>query len=238
MKLDQRSLDYITAVIKTADLVKINNIIIEPGKIRAIDDERTVAIFHEENVPDMPFGSIGINRLDVFGNRIELAKNAENFAVDVEVKDEGTDNPWAKTLTFKGKGIKIEYRCANPKTIQAPKTFADREAFSIQMNSDAIALIQKGMAAMKADTISIFGTEDGTYFEMADVNGDALTYRFGDVAGDLVEGEATNFSHKYTVKTILPVLKLVNNGEVIITSRGLLKIKPNGLTVYALPNVN
>lgn len=237
MKLDQTSLNYISAVIKTADLVKIGNIIIEPGRVRAIDEDRTVVIFHEDNVPDMPFGAIGINRIDVFNNRMELAKSQDNFSVDVEVKDESTDNPWAKSLTFKGKGIKVEYRCANPKTIQAPKTLADSEKFSIQMTSDAIALMQKGMGAMKSDSLTIFGTAEGTFFEMADINGDALTYRFGEVANDLIEGEDVEFSHKYPIKTIIPVLKLLSNGEVIITSRGLVKLKANGLTVYAIPSV-
>lgn len=237
MKLDQTSLNYISAVIKTADLVKIGNIIIEPGRIRAIDEDRTVVIFHEDNVPDMPFGAIGINRIDVFNNRMELAKAQDNFSVEVEIKDAESENPWAKSLTFKGKGIKVEYRCANPKTIQAPKTLADGEKFSIQMTADAIALMQKGISAMKADSVTIFGTAEGVFFEMADINGDALTYRFGDVAEDLIDGENVEFSHKYPIKTVLPVLKLLPNSEVIITNRGLIKLKANGLTIYVIPSV-
>lgn len=237
MKLDQKSLDYISAVIKTAELVKIGNIIIEPGRVRAIDEDRTVAIFHEDSVPDMPFGSIGINRIEVFHNRMNLVSDKDNFTTDVEVKDEGTDSAWAKALTFKAKGIKVEYRCANPKTIQAPKTLADGEKFSIQMSGDAIALMQKGIAAMKAETVTIFGTAEGTFFEMSDINGDALTYRFGDIADDLVNGEDVDFSHKYPIKTLIPVLKMLPGGQVIITNRGLVKLKANGLTIYVIPSV-
>ena len=237
MKLDQTSLSYISAVIKTADVAKISNIIIEPGRIRAISDDRTVVIFHETDVPDMPFGAIGINRIGVFNTRLDLAKTQDGFVVDVEVKDQESENPWAKTLTFKSKGFKIEYRCANPKTIQAPKTLADGEKFSVQLTADAVALMQKGTAAMKAEDVTIFGTSDGVFFEMADINGDALTYRFGEVAEDLIDGEATDFSHKYPIKTILPALRLFSSGGLIITTRGLIKFKPNGLTMYVIPSV-
>lgn len=237
MKLDQTSLNYISAVIRTAELVKIGNIIIEPGRVRAIDDDRTIVIFHEQDVPDMPFGAIGINRINVFNDRLELAKSQDNFSVEVEVRDAESDAPWAKALTFKGKGIKVEYRCANPKTIQAPKTLSDGEKYAIRMTADALALMNKGVSAMKADSVTIFGTNEGVFFEMADINGDALTYRFGDVAEDLVDGEDVEFSNKYPVKTLIPVLKLLPNAEVIITNRGLIKLKANGLTIYAIPSV-
>lgn len=237
MKLDQTSLNYISAVIRTAELVKIGNIIIEPGRVRAIDDDRTIVIFHEQDVPDMPFGAIGINRISVFNDRLELAKSQDNFSVEVEIRDAETDAAWAKALTFKGKGIKVEYRCANPKTIQAPKTLSDGEKYAIQMTADALALMNKGVSAMKADSVTIFGTSEGVFFEMADINGDALTYRFGDVAEDLVDGEDVEFSNKYPVKTLIPVLKLLPNAEVIITNRGLIKLKANGLTIYAIPSV-
>lgn len=237
MKLDQTSLNYISAVIRTAELVKIGNIIIEPGRVRAIDDDRTIVIFHEQDVPDMPFGAIGINRISVFNDRLELAKSQDNFSVEVEIRDAETDAAWAKALTFKGKGIKVEYRCANPKTIQAPKTLSDGEKYAIQMTADALTLMNKGVSAMKADTVTIFGTSEGVFFEMADINGDALTYRFGDVAEDLIDGEDVEFSNKYPVKTLIPVLKLLPNAEVIITNRGLIKLKANGLTIYAIPSV-
>ena len=105
------------------------------------------------------------------------------------------------------------------------------------MTADALALMNKGVSAMKADSVTIFGTSEGVFFEMADINGDALTYRFGDVAEDLVDGEDVEFSNKYPVKTLIPVLKLLPNAEVIITNRGLIKLKANGLTIYAIPSV-
>ena len=89
MKLDAQSLTYIKNVVETAQMVGIDNVIIEPGKVRAINDEKSVVLFQEENVPDMPFNSVGLNRIGVFLSRLEVARTQDSFAVDVKTDDNG-----------------------------------------------------------------------------------------------------------------------------------------------------
>lgn len=237
MKIDPKSLNYIQNVVKTAELAKINNIIIEPGKIRAIDEDRTVVIFQDKDVPDMPFGSIGINRIDVFSDRFDIARTMDGFNVDAVVNGADTDTPWAKALTFKGKGIKVDYRCANPLTIQAPKSLNDGVKFEIRMNPEALALMQKGQTAMRADVMTLFGGPDGVFFEMADINSDALTYKFADDFADVSGGNDTEFTHKYKIKTLLPLFKSCPTSQFYLTTRGMLKLSVNNLDVYVIPSV-
>ena len=237
MKMDQASLIYIQNVVNTADIAKITNIIIEPGKVRAIDEGRTVVIFQDKNVPAMPFGAIGINRIDVFSDRFDIAKTMDDFSVDVTVKGEDTDTPWAQAITFKGKRIKVDYRCANPLTIQAPKTLNDGVKFKIQMNPEALSLMVKGHAAMKADVVTLFGGPDGVFFEMADINADALTYKFADTFDNISDDNDCEFSHKYQIKTLLPLFKACPTSYFYITTRGMLKVVVNNLDVFVIPSV-
>lgn len=110
MKLDPETVAYTLNVVKTARLVGIDNIIIEPNLVRAMDDSNSVVLFQDEDVPDMPFGSIGLTRIDTFMARYDIAKTQEKFSIEAAVQ-EGED--FARSLVMKGKGIKIDYRCGN-----------------------------------------------------------------------------------------------------------------------------
>ena len=81
MNLDKQSLAYITNVVNTARMVDIDDVIIEPGKVRAIDENKTVVLFQDTDVPEMPFNSIGLNRINVFLSRLGIAKTQEDFKV-------------------------------------------------------------------------------------------------------------------------------------------------------------
>lgn len=242
MKVDKDSLAYIQNVVKTAQLVKISNIIIEPKKVRAIDDEKSVVLFQDADVADMPFGSIGLNRIDVFMTRYELAKDMDDFELEVVFPDADPDKPeankFARALLMEGKGIKIDYRCANPATIQAPKALSEVAKYKVQMNPEAVLLMSKGQGAMTADEVSLISDADGVHFEMTDINGDAFTYKFADkvtIVDPKTNGKDTNFSHKYPLKVILPLFKVSSDAPFYITPRGMLKIVVNGLDMYVLP---
>ena len=85
MKIDSDSLTFIQNVVETAQLVGIDNVIIEPGKVRAINDLKSVVLFQEAGVPDMLFNSVGLNRIGVFLNRLDVARTQDNFTVDVKL---------------------------------------------------------------------------------------------------------------------------------------------------------
>ena len=242
MKVDAKSLAYIQNVVKTAQLVKIGNIIIEPKKVRAIDDEKSVVMFQDSDVEEMPFGSIGLNRIDVFMNRFEVVKGMDGFELEAimpEVDPEKQDAPkFARALVMKSKGIKIDYRCANPATIQAPKQINDTVTFKVPMNPEAVLLMSKGQSAMSSDEVSLVCDEDGVRFEMTDINGDAFTHHFAEevsIVDKKSKGKDTNFVHKYPLKVVLPLLKAASDTPFYMTSRGMLKIVVNGLDLFVLP---
>lgn len=237
MKVDQQSLAYIQNVVTTAELVKIGSIIIEPGRVRAIDEDRTVVIFQEKDVPDMPFGSIGLNRIDVFSSRFQIAKTFDGFEIDATVEDSNPDAPFARALNMKGKKMKVDYRCANPATIQAPKVLNDTLKHRVRMSPEAVLLMQKGASAMGSDELTLIGDKDGVSMEISDINSDKLAYAFADVVDNVVDGDgdSANFIHKYPIKTITTLFKTNPDGYFYLTSRGMLKIVVNNLDVLVLP---
>lgn len=236
MKLSSESLSFIQRVVNTADLVKIDSIIIEPKVVRAIDDNHTVFILQTKNVPTLEFGSIGLNRTNVFTSRFELGKTMTDFAVEatVEGKDEAM---YVRALTMKAKGIKVDYRCANPNLIKAPKQLHDTLAYQVQIDPEVVLMMQKGQAAMSADEVTFIGNSSGVLFEMSDINADKMNYQFANAAVRLDDEDDTPiaFIHAYALKTLLPLFKINPTGSFSLTTQGILKIVINDLDVYVMP---
>ena len=233
MKLDQGTITFLQTVVKTAQIVDIDNIIIEPDRVRAIDDDKTVVIFQDENVPGLPFGSIGLNRIKVFLSRLEIAKTQDKFTMNAIVDG---DDEFTKSITMSGKGIKIDYRCAKPETIQAPRQLNNEMKAKVFLNSEAVVLLQKGMAAMTAETVSII-SNDGVSFEMVDVNNDVFKHTFADNAIALLQDGDNKFAHRYPIKTLLALFKQNPESSFEVGKNGILKINVNELDVYVLPRV-
>lgn len=241
MKSDSRNIapetiDYILKVIKTAELVKINNIIIEPGRVRAIDDNKRAIIFHDKDIPDMEFGAIGLNRIDVFSSRFDLARSMTNLDVTASV-EETEAGTFARSLQMKGKGIKIEYRCANPRTINAPKTFGNDGLFyKAHMTAEALQIMQKGQTAMSATEVTFVGTPEGLMLEMSDINSDVLSYQISSELVHVTSGKQdANFRHRHDIKLLLPLFRQNPESSFYFTTRGLIRTTVNGLDVNLMP---
>lgn len=233
MKLDAETVAYILNVVKTARLVGIDNIIIEPDLVRAMDDSNSVVLFQDEDVLEMPFGSIGLTRIDAFMARFEIARVQDKFSIEAVVQD---DEKFARSLIMKGKGIKIDYRCGNPAKIKAPRQVNDVLKHKVPLNGEAVLLLQKGQAAMGAETVSII-SNDGVSFELVDVNNDVFKHTFAADAEPLTKDKDTKFAHRYPIKTLLALFKDNPTGHFSVGAKGILSFPINGLTVFVLPQV-
>jgi len=182
MKLNDETITFLQNVVKTAQLVGIDNIIIEPEAIRAIDENKTVVMF-EKDVPPLPFDSIGLNRVGVFASRLGVVQPRDGFSVDATV--DGSKQ--VVSLLMKSTDVKVEYRCANPTSIKAPKRINDIPKFQIPLNAEAVMLLMKGQAAMGSEHVTIKHTTNGVSFELADSNGDVFSHTFTEVVKLLTE---------------------------------------------------
>lgn len=246
MKLTTEELDFIQSVITTANLLDITSIIIEPGKVRAMDEDQTTFLFQDKGIPAMQFGSIGLNRLAAFSTRLDLTRVQDGFSTTVITTGEdatvgfdkydpqavGSTPPmWVRSVTMSGKGVTVDYRCASPQTIKAPKNRAGINVFSIGIMPDVITMLQKGKSAMKSTEVKIVGNKKGAKLEISDINGDTLSYHFNDVIISH-SGEEPNFTYTYLIDSLVPVFKTNPTGMFSLTARGSLSFTVNGLDVY------
>lgn len=236
MKLDTDTISYILNVVKTARLVGIDSIIIEPNLVRAVDESSSVVLYHNQNVPAMPFGSIGLSRVDGLMARYNIAFTQDKFTIEATTGN-GDGDPWARALVMKAKGIKIDYRCANPAKIKAPRQINDTVKIRAHFTPESVVLMQKGQSAMNAENVSLISNSDGVSFELCDVNNDVFKHTFADSAKALQDGGDTKFAHRYPVKIILPLFREYGEGYFEIGQKGILRFPLNNLTVFVLPRV-
>lgn len=228
MELQEEELGFIQSVVDVAQLVDIDMLVIEPERVRGIDEHKTVVIFEDDNIPSFEFGSIGMSRTDVLVSRLDIVKPLDNFRVEAEIDDE---RQFVRSLVMKAKGTKIDYRCVNPAHIQAPRIINDEMITDIPLTGEAVLMLQKGTAAMgNADYVKIISDKRGITFELEDITADVFDYTFHEAADH-------HFSHKYPVKTLLALFKRKPGGEFTIGQKGMLRFVVDGISVYVLPRV-
>lgn len=232
-KIDTKIIQYIENVVTTAQKVGIEDLIIEEDLIRGIDESRTVVMNHTTNIPDLPFTGIGLSRINVFLSRLQIIKGQEKFAVTATTDD---SEGFVKTLLMSGGGVKIDFRCANPKTIQAPKAISDTLKCMVPLDAEAVVLLSKAQSAMSADNVTIISNDDGVSFELYDVNSDKFTHNI-DVKVEELNGGDTTFVHTYPLKIVLPLFKENVESNFAIGEKGIMNIQMNGINLFVLPQV-
>lgn len=233
MKANANVIEFLQKVAQTAQLVGIDSILIEKQLIRGMDEAKTVAIVHEAQDIELPFSGIGLTRTGLFLSRLEIAKTRDNMSVDMELDRENV-----KLITFKSTGLKMDYRCGNPSTIQAPRQINDAQRYSIQLNGEAIALLQKGASAMGSDLVAIAFDGKGVNFEITDSTvGDVFAYTFAKNVKVLDGSESEKFTFYYPIKLALTLFKQVPDSEITIGIKGMLCVNVNGIGIYILPRI-
>lgn len=236
MKLNTTELNYIQNAVETANVLGIKALIIEPNCVRGINEERSALLIHTANVPDMPFGTIGLTRLNEFKSRYEIARLNQNFEMEAVVSSDKT--PFARSLVMKAKGIQIDYRCASPSTIVCPKALNDTIVHRVKMNPNAVLMLSRGQSAMGSDVVQFMAHADGVNLLLADINGDILSHNI-ETSIETQSGEPTEakFNFSYPIKMVLPLLKENSDAYVYFTQRGVITAPINGLTVWIPPRI-
>ncbi len=234
MQISVETIEYLERVVRTARNVGIEDLIVEEDKIRGIDEGRTVTMFHTQNIPDLPFTAIGLSNIGNFLSRLDIVKGQKGFDVTAEIHEtEG----YVKSLLFAAKGVKVDFRCASPKTILAPKNVSDTMSALVPLDPDAVVLLAKAVGAMKAERMTIISNDEGVTFELYDVNSDKFTHTFDSNVEKLGSDGDTRFVHSYSVKVVLPLFKQNSDSNFAIGQKGLMNIDMDGFDLYILPQV-
>lgn len=232
-------IDIIINVVKAAQSVGIDNIIIEPESIRAIDDSKTVVLFQDKNVPTLSIGRLGMGRIHLFMNRYNIVMGGENPRFKAITDKHGQDVGYVTSIIMENDNTVVEYRCQNPDTIQAPKKINDTSKFRMSLPRKSAKLIKSAQGAMGSELITFTSDGNGVFYTILDINGDEFKHRFSDSAMNLNDSDsAAHFSHKYPVKVITAALAGNEEAYVFdIGEKGIITTEINRLNVLILPQV-
>jgi hypothetical protein len=249
MKLSTATVAYLQDVVKTAKFVGVDSIIIEPGCVRGVDETNSRVICHNQDVPELEFGSISITRLNVFLDRLNIARGIEGFSVDVETfgddptllteKDQkGAKAMFARSATFKAKGMKLDYKASNPLITKVPRSLKDRPKYRLALGHDAVVYLEKGKAAFGTDEFTLILDDSGATIELTDINNDHMSFVFTDkVTREIPEDTSPiSYSQRFPIAKLLPLFKLNPETDLFVSERvGYIQTKINNLTVCILP---
>jgi len=230
MKLEPDLIEHIASVVKTAKIVGIDGLKFEPDFIGGLAEDNTTFITRVEDIPDMPFDTMCINRLSVFSSRFDIARLQDNFTMTVDITDAG----YVRSVLMKGKGTKIDFRCANPKLVKPPKGFKSPLVTRVKLTGETVMLLQQAIASMGSDVVTII-SNNGVSFEIVDVNNDVFKHDFEFEAEPLGDDDDTNFAYRFPAKKLLGLFKIDPTTTFDVSDTGRLSIKVNGFDVAILP---
>lgn len=234
IKKNDNWIDVIVNVVKTAQSVGIDNIIIEPECIRAIDDAKTVVLFQNKEVPQLSIGLIGMNRVGTFMQRYSIISEQENPTFKVEIDE---SKGYVRSIVMSSKDTKVEYRCANPDTIQAPKKINDNSMFRILIPRTSGIMMKQAQTAMNSEIVEITSNNNEAFYKIIDINNDDFKHTLPEKAVTIDEETPAEFSYKYPLKNILAVIDTKVDTMFEIGEKGIITTSVNGLNILILPQV-
>jgi uncharacterized membrane protein YkoI len=238
MKLSAATIASLDNLLSTLTTIGIDKVIIEPGKIRAIDEKKTVGTITDQGVPDLDGKTLAVNRIKSLKDRISLAKAQGDVAITATLAAAGTD---VSMLEITAGRSKSQFRCATAEVVKVPKTFNDVPAYEVLISVKQIPLIASADAAMVADGITI-ASKNGTAVtvELVDANKDVYTFEVEKAATATAGGKASSFVFKYPSKSLLSLLResaktSTDDVKLSIGAQGILLVDVAGYRFFTLP---
>lgn len=243
MKLLQTEVVKLENIINAARAATIDRLIIESPKgkaqrkARGIDEKKTVVIISDFEIPDLNDKVLGLNRLNLLQDRINLVKDAPDFSIDLTT----TSGPDISQVTLTGGKTKTTFKCASAEFIRGiPKGVNDTWKFTFDIPVATITHLSSAVNAMAAELMTITGKKSNVEVEIQDVNKDSFSTQLSDNLQKLDESDVNSFVFNYPIKTLLPLLKKHDSGDVItlvIGEKGILQLVIGGHTIMVLPSL-
>ena len=240
MKLSTDTIAQLDQLVQTAMIAGLKKLVIEPGKVRGIDEKQSVVIINTTNVPDLSGKQIGINRIDQLSARINLVKSQGDLAIEATESQQNSADIALLDLSV-GK-TKAQFRCASVEAVKGvPKNITDTLVWEIKLGSKTLQTITQGVSAMGAEQLTLASRDGQTVsFECVDTNKDVFTTDAEEAPKWIGTGTAgTSFCQKYPAKTLLALIKEAVKTDPLVTLKlgegGILNLEVNKFNFYVIP---
>lgn len=238
MKLSAPAIASLDNLLRVLNTVGIDKVIIEPNKIRAIDEMKTVGTITDQNVPDLDGKVLAVNRVKVLKDRFSLGKAQGDVVVNATVDPSGNGISMLEVAAGRSKS---QFRCANADAVKVPKTFNDAPAVEVLFSVKQVPLIAQADATMTTDGITV-ASKDGSAVtvELVDNNKDVYTFDIEKPAVTVPGAKGGSFVYKYPSKALLSLLReacksSADDVKVLIGAQGILFVEVGGYRFFMLP---
>lgn len=244
-KLDKKVVQYFQRLIKTCAVCGIESVAIEKEVVRGQSEDHTKGIFliEKDNIPDLPFPSLGIGRVKTLGARINIL-DADDLTISYDGSKRDNGDLLVKKLLLANKRTKLEYSCYDALKIKAPRNFKDDFVYKFIITEETLKIMSKSMSIIESPKVSFSTEKDGSVkFRASDTTGDSLDHLVSDSYEiDTDKAQKEHFFNPYEIKYVLPLFKAAadTGGEIVVnmSNRGIIKVTINGFEIYVLPAVN
>jgi hypothetical protein len=239
MKLSAQTITSLDNLLSLLNVLGIEKVVIENGKIRALDEKKTVGMITDQYVPDLDGKVLGINsgRVKALRDRFSLIKSQGDLSITANL-DGGNVN--IVTLDLSGGKSSSKFRCALADMVKVPKMLNDAPAYEVLVSIKQIPLIASADAAMATDSV-LLTSKDGknVSFEFIDNNKDVYVFDIERPAKAL-SGKNSSFSFTYTSKSLISLMResaktATDDVKLMIGAQGIAFIDIAGYNFFTLP---
>lgn len=228
MKLSATTIEYIDRVTAVAQLAGIDAIVFRKELVSGKDDVPSVILIQKDDIPEFEFDELAIIRIPYFRQRMDAVRGTGNsFTFDYDDQK--------GLINLSAGRTKAEYRAGNAIAVRPPKGLNDTAAFSFTIESDLTQLISRAASAYPSKDPVIALTSHNSEVEIT-ITDDEAGDSFTSVISTDMKGSGA-LSVRYSLKTLLPLLKQHEHTTLQIGQRGTLTLSIRGINILLIPRV-
>lgn len=229
-KLETLQVDLIKRCCRVARALSMESFAIDGNIVRG-QAEGGMLLVHEL---DDEIIKIGVSRASTLFNRLTMMGEGGEFTMHTEKNDKDE----IVRLVMKAKGTKLDFKCASPERIRAPKALKDKVVASFNITVNTLQMLRKASSAMSVKHLSFIVDDSSVTIRLVDDQNDEFRHVAADASVKTTNDYEDKQTFTYDLKNFLQVLKdSGENGEVCVTKRGFLLCQYEGLTVLLAPSL-
>jgi hypothetical protein len=239
MKLSRADAVNLNNLLATVALGGIDAIVIENGLASGLNNKN--AVFISDN--DIPsFGQkIGLSRLNLLRQRLDLLVNNPDVTIDAKESERGE----IVQLEIVAGKSKIQFRCTSTALIKAPKKLNDEPVAKIKVKKDQLQLVLNSIKVMGAKQITLSIKKDGkVFFDTADSNNDRMTIELDDQVErleDIHEDDLETLVHYYNTDILSTLFRTAQTDDGVsftVGGAGTINLLVHGHPMYVFSQID
>lgn len=214
MKLTTTDISALKNILSIADLIGVEALVIEAGKVSGINPDKTALILSDQNIPVLDESvKLGLSRLKELRSRLDLFAIDGNLSIDLK---ENTKKEISQ-IELKGTGASVQYRCTSPNVIKYPKNVVDDVVRTLTIQKAQAQLILNAGKVMGADNISFtFKKKDEVQVEFTDSTQDTFSLTLLDPSVKVDESDSNVVYFVFNVFAPLLRTAIIDADSIIV----------------------